>query len=162
MTSLRKEVAFRQNFFKILPESHFVSQSLFAMASIFTRIINREIPCHKVAESADYLAFLDIRPNAKGHTLVVPKKEIDYLFDLDDELLAGLMVFAKRVAKAIEATVTCERVGVLVVGTEVPHAHVHLIPFQTERQMDISGSKMAFTQEELVAIAASIRENFEG
>ena len=94
------------------------------MPSIFTRIINGEIPCYKVAESADFLAFLDINPVAKGHTLVVPKKEVDYLFDVDDESLAGLMVFAKRVAKALDKAIECQRVGVMVIGTEVPHAHV--------------------------------------
>ncbi len=130
------------------------------MASIFTKIINGEIPCHKVAESDQYLAFLDIRPSAKGHTLVVPKVEVDYLFSLDDEVLSELILFAKRVAKAIEATVDCKRVGVLVIGTEVPHAHIHLIPFQSERQMNISGSKMAFSQQELADIAAAIRKNF--
>jgi histidine triad (HIT) family protein len=130
------------------------------MASIFTKIINGEIPCHKVAESAQYLAFLDIRPSAKGHTLVVPKVEVDYLFDLDDDLLAGLMAFAKRVAKALDATIECKRVGLMVVGTEVPHAHIHLIPFQSERQMDLSGSKMAFSQEEFADIAAAICQNF--
>jgi histidine triad (HIT) family protein len=98
------------------------------MATIFTKIAQGEIPCHKIAETEDYLAFLDIRPLKKGHTLVIPKKEIDYLFDMDDELLSGLMRFAKRVAKAIKATVPCERIGVTVIGLEVPHAHVHLIP----------------------------------
>lgn len=131
------------------------------MASIFTKIITGEIPCHKVAETEDYLAFLDIRPNTKGHTLVIPKKEIDYLFDLDDELLAGLMLFAKRVAKAIDKTVDCKRVGVGVIGTEVPHAHIHLIPFKEEKQMNIIGPKMKFTQEELAEIAASIKKNFD-
>ena len=99
------------------------------MASIFTKIINGEIPCYKVAESGDYFAFLDIRLTAKGHALVVPKKEVDYLFDLEDDMLSGLMEFAKRVAKAQQAVIPCKRVGVLVVGTEVPHAHLHLIPF---------------------------------
>jgi len=130
------------------------------MASIFTKIIQGEIPCHKIAETDDYLAFLDIRPTAKGHTLCVPKKEVDYLFDLDDDTLSGLMRFAKRVAKALETTIECKRVGVLVVGTEVPHAHVHLIPFQRERQMDLSSAKLQFTHEEMAAVASAVQENF--
>jgi histidine triad (HIT) family protein len=131
------------------------------MASIFTKIVNGEIPCHKVAETDDYLAFLDINPLAKGHTLVIPKKETDYLFALEDDLLARLMVFAKRVAGALDKTIDCKRVGVLVVGTEVPHAHIHLIPFQRESQINIAGKKLSFSQEELAGIAASIRRNME-
>lgn len=123
------------------------------MASIFTRIVNGEIPCYKIAETDDYLAFLDINPVAKGHTLVIPKKEIDYLFDLEDDLLAGLMVFAKKVAKALDSTIECQRVGVIVVGTEVPHAHIHLIPFQQERQVCITAPKLKFSNEEMAAIA---------
>ncbi len=130
------------------------------MASIFTKIINGEIPSHKVAETDDYLAFLDIHPTAKGHTLCVPKKEVDYIFDLDDDTLSGLMRFSKRVAKALEASIVCKRVGVLVIGTEVPHAHVHLIPFQSERQMDISSSKLQYSSEEMAEIASAIRSNF--
>jgi histidine triad (HIT) family protein len=98
------------------------------MATIFTKIINREIPAYIVAEDDNYLAFLDINPLVKGHALVIPKKEVNYIFDLDDETLSGLNVFAKRVAKAIEKVVRCERIGVTVVGLEVPHAHIHLIP----------------------------------
>ena len=131
------------------------------MASIFTKIIRGDIPCHKVAESEDYLAFLDIRPNAKGHTLVIPKTEVDYIFDLTNEQLAGLMVFARRVAKALDRAIDCKRVGVLVVGTEVPHAHVHLIPFQRESQMNIQGPKLEFSQEEMAAIAAEIASHFK-
>jgi histidine triad (HIT) family protein len=130
------------------------------MASIFTKIINGEIPCHKVAETDDFLAFLDINPTAKGHTLAIPKKEIDYLFDLDDETISGLMIFAKRVAQALEKTIECKRVGVAVIGTEVPHAHVHLVPFQKETQVNIVGPKVTVQQEELAKIAAAIRENF--
>ncbi|MEZ4932697.1 MAG: HIT family protein [Saprospiraceae bacterium] len=130
------------------------------MASIFTKIINGEIPCHKVAETDDFLAFLDINPTAKGHTLAIPKKEIDYLFDLDDETISGLMIFAKRVAQALEKTIECKRVGVAVIGTEVPHAHVHLVPFQNETQVNIVGPKVTVQQEELAKIAAAIRENF--
>lgn len=126
------------------------------MASIFTKIIRGEIPSHKVAENEDYLAFLDIRPLAKGHTLVVPKEETDYLFDLSDEQLAGLMAFAKRVAKGLEAAVTCKRVGVMVVGTEVPHAHVHLVPFQQEAQIDITRKPIEISQEAMAELAAQI------
>jgi histidine triad (HIT) family protein len=129
------------------------------MPSIFTRIVNGEIPCHKVAESEDYLAFLDINPVAKGHTLVIPKKETDYLFDIEDNLLSGMMVFAKQVAKALDAAIECKRVGVIVVGTEVPHAHIHLIPFQRESQVCITAPKLKVSQEDLAKIAASIREN---
>lgn len=126
------------------------------MASIFIRIVNGEIPCYKVAEDDQFLAFLDINPTAKGHTLVIPKKEVDYLFDLEDALLADMIVFAKRVAKALDATIDCKRVGVLVIGTEVPHAHIHLIPFQSERQMNISSPKLQFSSEEMSSIAAQI------
>ncbi len=130
------------------------------MASIFTRIINGEIPCYKVAESADFLAFLDINPVAKGHTLVVPKKEVDYLFDVDDDTLAGLMLFAKRVAKALDKTIECQRVGVMVIGTEVPHAHVHLIPFQRENQVSVTAAKLSFSKEEMAEVAAKISAAF--
>ena len=126
------------------------------MPSIFTRIINGEIPCYKVAESADFLAFLDINPVAKGHTLVVPKKEVDYLFDVDDDTLAGLILFAKKVAKALDRAIECKRVGVIVVGTEVPHAHVHLIPFQRESQVSVTAKKLVITKEEMAEIATSI------
>lgn len=129
------------------------------MSSIFTKIINGEIPAHKLAENDSYLAFLDIRPLAKGHALVVPKQEIDYVFDLSDEQLSGLMAFAKRVAKGLEATVSCKRVGVMVVGTEVPHAHVHLVPFQKEAQIDITRKPIEMTQEEMAALAEQIRPN---
>lgn len=131
------------------------------MASIFTKIINGDIPCHKVAETDQFLAFLDIRPNVKGHTLAIPKKEIDYIFDLDDETLSGLTLFAKRVAKAIEKTLPCKRVGVGVIGTEVPHAHMHLIPFQEEIQMNIIGSKVDMSHAEMAEVAAAIYANFE-
>jgi len=130
------------------------------MASIFTKIVNGEIPCYKIAETPEYLAFLDIRPLHKGHTLVIPKAEIDYYFDLDDETLSGLMRFAKQVAIALKAAVPCSRVGVAVVGDEVPHAHVHLIPFQTVDDMIFSKQPLSFTKEEMEAIAASIREQF--
>lgn len=131
------------------------------MPSIFTRIVNGEIPCYKVAETDQFLAFLDIQPVAKGHTLVIPKQEIDYIFDLEDQLLADLMVFSKRVAKAIEAKVPCERVGVAVVGLEVPHAHVHLIPISTIQDMSFATPRLKFTTEEFIGIAQSIQEAFE-
>ncbi|MEO1514421.1 MAG: HIT domain-containing protein [Bacteroidota bacterium] len=127
------------------------------MASIFTRIVQGEIPCHKIAETEGYLAFLDINPIVKGHVLCIPKKEIDYIFDLDDDTLGGLMVFAKQVAKKIEAVIPCKRVGVMVIGTEVPHAHVHLIPFAVESEIDITRPKLKLSQEELASIAAQIR-----
>lgn len=131
------------------------------MPSIFTKIINGDIPCHKIAETDEYLAFLDINPTAEGHTLAIPKIEIDYIFDLTDQQLAGLISFSKRVANALEKTIQCKRVGISVIGTEVPHAHVHLIPFQSETQMNIVGPKMQITQERMVKIAAEIRGNFE-
>ena len=128
------------------------------MASVFTKIVNGEIPAYKVAESDKFLAFLDINPLAEGHTLVIPKKEIDYLFDLEDDLLAEMMVFAKKVARALDKAIECKRVGVLVVGTEVPHAHIHLIPFKSEPQVCIVGSKLKLSQEEFEQIAEKIRK----
>jgi histidine triad (HIT) family protein len=130
------------------------------MASIFTRIINGEIPSHKIAENDRYLAFLDVYPLVQGHTLVVPKIEVDYIFDLDDEWLAGLHVFSKGVAKAIESAIDCERIGVSVVGLEVPHTHVHLIPIHHVSDMDFSKPKLKINQEELSEIAASIRKHY--
>ncbi|NUQ22366.1 MAG: HIT domain-containing protein [Saprospiraceae bacterium] len=126
------------------------------MASIFTRIINGEIPCHKIAETPDYLAFLDIRPLAKGHTLVVPKLEVDYVFDMDDEQLAGLMLFAKRVAKAVEASVTCKRIGVAVIGLEVPHTHIHLVPINEISDMTFGRPPLEIAADEMAALAAEI------
>ncbi|MFN0014030.1 MAG: HIT family protein [Saprospiraceae bacterium] len=117
--------------------------------TIFTRIVNGEIPCHKVAETADHLAFLDIRPQALGHTLCIPKQEVDYIFDLDDDQLASLMVFSKKVARALRQVVPCKRIGIAVVGIEVPHAHVHLIPINAVSDMafkaplDIPAAEMA-------------------
>lgn len=128
------------------------------MASIFTKIINGEVPCHKIAESENYFAFLDINPWEEGHTLVIPKKEVDYIFDLDDETYEGLMAFSKTVAHAVEKTVLCKRVGVLVEGLEVPHAHVHLIPIVKNF---IPKQKPKFSHEELAKIAERIRSNFE-
>jgi histidine triad (HIT) family protein len=128
--------------------------------TIFTRIINGEIPCYKVAENDRFFAFLDIAPMTKGHTLVIPKfeadKEGDYIFDMDDEMYAGLMMFAKQVAKAIEAAVPCKRVGVAVMGMEVPHVHVHLIPMNSEKDMVISNPKLKLEASEMAEIAANI------
>lgn len=128
--------------------------------TIFTRIINGEIPCYKVAENDRFFAFLDIAPMTKGHTLVIPKfeadKEGDYIFDMDDEMYAGLMMFAKQVAKAIEAAVPCKRVGVAVMGMEVPHVHVHLIPMNSEKDMVISNPKLKLEATEMAEIAANI------
>lgn len=129
------------------------------MASIFSKIIAGEIPSHKIAEDEQYYAFLDILPVAKGHTLVVPKKEVDYIYDLDDETLAGLHIFAKKVAKAIEKAVPCQRIGVAVVGLEVPHAHIHLIPINSVADMDFAKKKQ-MTQEQLAQIAEEIRKYF--
>jgi len=127
------------------------------MASIFTRIVQGEIPCYKIDESEDYLAFLDINPLAKGHTLVITKQETDYLFDLDDELLAGLQVFAKKVALAIDKVSDCKRVGVAVLGLEVPHAHIHLIPINGLYDIEFSRPKLKLTPDEFEEIAARIR-----
>ena len=129
------------------------------MPSIFIKIINREIPSNIIAESEDCLAFLDVFPLAKGHTLVVPKKEVDYIFDIDDELLAKMMAFSKRVAKAIELSVTCQRIGIAVIGLEVPHAHIHLIPLQSVEDINFSRPKLKFSEEEMKAIAEKIRSN---
>lgn len=130
------------------------------MASIFTKIVRGEIPCHRVAESEDYLAFLDIRPLSTGHTLVIPKKEIDYFFDLDDDYLGRLMIFAKKVAKALEAVVPCERIGVSVVGLEVPHAHVHLIPINKVSDMSFERTPLDLSSEELADLARRIFREF--
>jgi histidine triad (HIT) family protein len=127
------------------------------MASIFTRIINREIPGQIVAEDAHYIAFLDINPLVKGHTLVVPKKEVDYLFDLDTETLSGLHLFAQKVAVALKKVIPCERVGVVVAGLEVPHAHVHLIPFRTMDDMNFTRPKLKLSKEEFTEIVEKVR-----
>ncbi len=128
------------------------------MASIFTKIVQGEIPCHKIAEDDRFLAFLDIFPLKKGHTLVIPKQEVDYIFDLEDDLLGDLMLFAKQVSKKLKATIPCNRIGVAVVGLEVPHAHVHLVPINNIHDIDFSRPKLEFTQEALATIAAEIRE----
>lgn len=131
------------------------------MATLFSKIIQGEIPSYKIAEDERSYAFLDIHPLAKGHTLVVPKKEVDYLFDIEDDLLSHLTVFSKKVAKAIEATVPCQRVGVAVVGLDVPHAHIHLIPINHIGDINFSRPKLEFSEEEFENIAASIRGNFK-
>jgi histidine triad (HIT) family protein len=130
------------------------------MASIFSKIVSGEIPCHKIAETDRFLAFLDISPVTKGHTLVIPKQEIDYIFDLEDELLAGLHVFSKKIAKAIEKVVPCKRVATAVVGLEVPHAHIHLIPINSMADMNFANKKN-MSQEELAQVAEQIRQQLQ-
>lgn len=128
------------------------------MSSIFTKIINGEIPCYKIAEDDNFLAFLDVNPNAKGHTLCVPKQEIDKLFDLDDDLYLGLMQFSKKVATALEKTVPCKRIGVAAIGLEVPHAHVHLIPLNEMDEMRFQ-NKVSMTRDEFETLAKEIQTN---
>ena len=128
------------------------------MSSIFTKIVKGEIPCYKIAEDEDFLAFLDVNPNAKGHTLCIPKQEIDKIFDMDDELYLGLMKFSKKIAIALEKTVPCKRVGIAVVGLEVPHAHVHLIPLNEMDEMHFH-NKVSLSKEEFEALAKSIQAN---
>ncbi len=131
------------------------------MATIFSKIISGEIPCYKIAETNDYLAFLDINPVKKGHVLVIPKREIDYYFDLDDELFIGLNLFTKLVADAIKKAIPCKKVGVAVVGLEVPHAHVHLIPIDSVNDIYFSGPRLSIAPEELDIIAQKIREKLQ-
>lgn len=126
------------------------------MATIFTRIVNGEIPCYKVAEDENYLAFLDINPLREGHTLVIPKKEVDYIFDLEDSLHGGLWNFAGKVAKGIKAVVPCQKIGVTVIGLEVPHAHIHLIPLDSLYDMDFRKPKCKFSDEQLLDISSKI------
>jgi histidine triad (HIT) family protein len=128
------------------------------MASIFTRIVQGEIPCHMIVEEERYMAFLDINPLREGHTLVIPKVEVDYLFDLDDELLSGMLPFAKEVARKIKAVVPCTRIGVTVIGLEVPHAHIHLIPIDGMHDMEFSRPKLKLSQDEFAALAERIRK----
>lgn len=130
------------------------------MASIFSRIVAGEIPSYKVAEDDRFFAFLDINPLVKGHTLVIPKREVDYIFDLPDEELAALHVFAKKVALAIGKAFPCKKVGMAVLGLEVPHAHIHLIPIQSEKDMLFSNPKLTLTDEEFKAVAEAIRTAF--
>lgn len=131
------------------------------MATIFSKIVAGEIPSHKVAEDEEFFAFLDINPVAKGHTLVIPKQETDYIFDLDDALLGRMMAFAKRVARAQEEAIPCKRIGIAVMGLEVPHAHIHLIPITKESDMYFGSEKMTVTQEELASIAALIKKAYK-
>ena len=128
------------------------------MASVFTRIINGELPCYKVAETENCLAFLDIQPLTKGHTLVIPKKEIDYIFNIEDTLLAEMHIFSKKIALAIEKAVPCKRIGVAVIGLEVPHAHIHLIPVNKVSDIDFSQPKLKLSSGELSGICQSIRK----
>src|SRR5690554_1395747 len=128
------------------------------MASIFTKIINREIPGHIVAEDDNFIAFLDIMPLVKGHLLVVPKIEVDYIFDLEDEVYAGLHLFAKKVALALKKAIPCTRIGTAVIGLEVPHVHIHLVPMNTMDDLNFTRAKLKLDQEELAEIAAKIRE----
>lgn len=131
------------------------------MATIFTKIVEREIPAHIVAEDENYLAFLDINPLADGHTLVIPKKEVDYIFDLDQQTLAGLFTFSKGVAAAIEQVIKCERIGLSVIGLEVPHAHVHLIPINAVNDMNFSQMKLSPSKEELAETAKKIKAAYD-
>ena len=129
------------------------------MATIFSKIINGEIPCYKIAENNDFFAFLDISPLAKGHTLVVPKIEVDYIFDLDDTTLSAMMVFSKKVAKAIEKTISCERIGIAVIGLEIPHCHIHLCPINEMGDLDFRKEKLKLSPDEFSEIAKRIAEN---
>jgi histidine triad (HIT) family protein len=129
------------------------------MASIFSKIVAGEIPAYKILEDDEFLAFLDINPVAEGHTLVIPKQEIDYIFDISDEMLAKMNIFAKKVAIALNKAIECKRVGILVVGTEVPHAHIHLIPFQNESQMSLASPKLKFSSEQMQSIQQKIIAN---
>ena len=128
------------------------------MSSIFTKIVNGEIPCYKIAEDANFLAFLDVNPNAKGHTLCIPKQEINKLFDIEDDLYLGLMAFSKKIAVALEKTVPCKRIGMAVIGLEVPHAHVHLIPLNEMDEMRFQ-NKVSLTKEAFEDLAKAIQNN---
>ncbi len=127
------------------------------MPSIFTRIINKEIPCHLIAENEQYMAFLDVMPLREGHTLIVPKNEVDYIFDLSTEDLAGLLEFARPIAKAIEKVIPCQRVGLSVIGLEVPHTHLHLVPIDTANDLNFTRTKMPADQGRLAEVAAKIK-----
>ena len=130
------------------------------MPSLFSRIVNGEIPCYKVAENDHYLAFLDINPLVKGHVLVIPKIEIDYIFDLEDDAYRGLWLFSKRVSQAIKKAITCKRIGIAVIGLEVPHAHIHLIPMNRVNDMNFAATKLSLEKEELLLISDKIRNEF--
>jgi len=129
------------------------------MSTLFTKIIKGEIPSYKIAEDEKYFAFLDIHPVSKGHALVVPKIEIDYIFDLDDEILGGMQIFAKKIAKAIEKSVSCKRIGIAVVGLEVPHAHIHLIPVNEISDLSFDKPKLKFSEQEFKELLERIRLN---
>ena len=131
------------------------------MATIFSKIISGDIPSYKIAEDDKFYAFLDINPMAKGHTLVVPKQETDYIFDLDDDMLGEMVKFSKRVAKAIEKVISCKRVGVMVIGLEVPHAHIHLVPIQREGDLNLTNPKIKLINDEFVEIAEKIKSAFQ-
>ena len=131
------------------------------MASIFSKIVSGEIPAHKVAEDENYLAFLDVFPLVKGHVLVIPKKEVDYIFDLEDDTYIGLQLFAKKVALGLKKAVPCKRIGVTVIGLEVPHVHIHLVPMNSMGDMNFSKPKLQLPAEEMKEIAAKIAENIE-
>lgn len=130
------------------------------MSSIFSKIVAGEIPCYKIAETEEFLAFLDVSPLAEGHTLVIPKAEIDYIFNIEDNTLAGLTLFSKHVAKAIEKAIPCKRIGVAVIGLEVPHAHIHLIPINNVSDIDFSRKKLSFTKEQMSETAEKIKSKF--
>lgn len=129
------------------------------MASVFSKIVNGEIPSYKIAEDENFYAFLDINPLKKGHTLVIPKKEVDYIFDLEENLLGGLHIFSQKIAKSLKKTIPCKRIAVVVLGLEVPHAHIHLIPMDKESEVHFSNPKLQFSEEEFKEIAKSIIEN---
>ena len=136
----------------------FVNNTYTKMATIFSRIVAGEIPCYKVAENDRFFAFLDIAPLAKYHTLVIPKREVDYFYDLEDDELQEMMVFAKQIAKKIKATTECTKVATVVLGLEVPHAHIHLIPMNSEKDVDFSREKLSLSQEEFQKLAQDLRE----
>jgi len=131
------------------------------MSSIFVKIVNREIPSYKIAENEKFYAFLDINPLVKGHTLVIPKKETDYIFDIEDNILAEMMVFAKKVGIAVERNIPCKRIGIAVLGLEVPHAHIHLIPINTVYDIDFKQTKLKLEASELLEISEKIRDTYE-
>ena len=131
------------------------------MSTIFSKIIKGEIPCYKIAENDNFFAFLDIRPMAKGHVLVIPKHETDYLFDLDDQILSEMIVYSKKIAKAIQKAVPCKRIGLMVIGMEVPHAHIHLIPINAEIDMNLSNPRLKLSEDEFQQITKDITSELE-
>ncbi|MBD8349676.1 HIT family protein [Dysgonomonas sp. HGC4] len=131
------------------------------MSTIFSKIIKGEIPCYKIAENDNFFAFLDIRPMAKGHVLVIPKHETDYLFDLDDQILSQMIVYSKKIAKAIQKAVPCKRIGLMVIGMEVPHAHIHLIPINAEKDMNLSNPRLKLSEDEFQQITKDITSELE-